>query len=454
MQSGTRQTTGWTRRAWSAAALALLLAGAHDAGAAKPRGAIQVNTTPAGADVTVDGQAYGASPATCDGLEGGLHLVVVRKDGFREVRRSVELQSGQRTALELKLEALAGLVLIQSSPTGAEVTVNGAFRGATPLMIPDFPYGEHRIKVAKNGYFEKEVQLTVADRTPQKIAVALVADAVSIDFASTPSGAEVSVNGAGKGQTPCRVEQIPSGTVEIEVKLAGYQPYREKISLKAGDEHKVDAKLSASPGGLQIVTLPEKARVYIDNQFRGESPVTLSGLAPGSYRVRVEMKGFDPDARTVEVKPGTPVVEEFRLVSNSGILLLVTDPPDVQVFIDGQEMGRTKAATAGSLSEPLRLEGLSRGEHTLQLTRRGYTHAPRKLQVEPNRVISLTEKLTRLFIPDVRLKVSLEGRETYVTGLLLQALPDGGLEVEIRPGVVARYTKAEIMSREPLRAGP
>lgn len=413
---------------------------------------VRVNTTPPGATLVVDGVARELAPTTLTDLKPGTHLVVARKDGFRETRESFALLAGQKLALDLKLEELRGLALIHASPTGAEISIDGAFRGRAPLFLSDLALGRHRIQISAPGYFAKEVDLAVPDRVPVKVAVELVADSARVDFSSEPAGATVLINGSSRGVTPVQVDQIPSGEVELVLSLEGYEPYREKLVLKAGESVRVDARLVSQPGALSLVAQPDAARIYVNNEFRGETPLDLTGLAPGEYRVRAERRGFETDVRTVRVRAGEKTTEEFRLQKNSGVLVLVTEPPGVKVFVDGNEVGETEPSPAGLVSLGFNVELLGRGEHTLQLTRPGWTHRPRKFSIETDQAVTLHEKMTRLFIPDVLVRTS-AGEGGTRTGVLLREYPNGDLEVEVRPGVIERIKGKDIIERRAIRDG-
>jgi len=426
----------------------LALAGA--AGAESTQ--VRVNTTPPDALLFVDGVSRDRSPTTLTGLAPGTHLLVAQRHGYREARQSFSLLAGQKLALELTLEELRGLVLVHSSPTGAEVHVDQGFRGRTPLLLSDFPLGKHRVRISLQGYISRELDVEVNDRVPQKLQADLVADSATIRFTSEPAGAEVFINGAARGRTPVQVERVPSGALEVALRLAGHAEYTEKLMLKAGESVAVDARLQARPGSLTVLTQPDKARVYVDDQFRGEAPVSLADLAPGEHRVRVELKGHEADARSVTVKADASTTEEFRLASNSGVLILVTEPPGVKVLVDGTELGETAAAEAGLVSQALTVEYLSRGEHTLQLTRPGYSFRPRRFTVETGQAVTLHEKLTRLFIPDFLVRTG-AGEGGTRTGILLREYPNGDLELEVRPGVIDRIKGTDVLEKRPIRAG-
>ena len=413
---------------------------------------VRINTTPAGANLVVNGMPRDFAPTTLEGLPPGHHLIVARLEGYRETRASFALLAGQKLALDLKLDELRGLALVHSSPTGAEVTINGTFRGRTPLLLPDLPLGQYRATISAPGYFAKDVELKVPDRIPVKIAVDLVADSARVDFSSEPAGATVLINGSSRGVTPLRVEAIPSGEVELVLALEGYASYREKLVVKAGETVRVEARLTAQPGALAVVAQPEPARIYVNNEFRGETPVDLGDLAPGEYRVRAERRGYETDARTVRVRAGEKTTEEFRLHRNSGVLVLVTEPPGVKVFVDGEDVGETVASEAGLVSTALNVDLLARGEHTLQLTRPGWTHRPRKFTIETDQAVTLHEKMTRLFIPDILVRTG-TGEGGTRTGVLLREFPNGDLEVEVRPGVIERIKGKDIIERRAIREG-
>ena len=413
---------------------------------------VRINTTPAGATLLVDGTARDIAPATLTGLKTGTHLVVARKEGYREARESFALLAGQNMALDLKLEELRGLALIQASPSGAEVHVNGVFRGNAPLLLTDLPLGVHRVRLSAPGYFSKEVELNLADRIPQLASVELVADSARVVIESEPPGATVLVNGTSRGVTPLTLDQVPSGEIEVAVELEGYAPHRSQLVLKAGDDVRVDARLTVQPGALSVLAQPEAARIYINNEFKGETPLELDGLAPGEYRVRAERRGYEADARTVQVRAGGKTAEEFRLQKNSGVLVLVTEPPGVKVFVDGEEAGETAPSEAGLVSKALTLEWLSRGEHTLQLAKPGWTHRPRKFRIDTEQAVTLHEKLTRLFIPDILVRTG-EGEGGTRTGVLLRDYPNGDVEIEVSPGVIERIKGRDIKEKRPIRDG-
>ncbi|MBN1670004.1 MAG: PEGA domain-containing protein [Kiritimatiellae bacterium] len=428
---------------WACAALAMGLFG----GAKK--GQIYVATEPAGAVVALDGVAHGATPTTVEQVAPGRHLVVVRKEGYGEARRTVSLAPGQKAAVDLKLEPILGLVLMQAKPA-AEVEMEGVYLGKTPLFRTDLPLGEHRLKFSAEGYQSKEVAVTVSDRTPQKVAVELPSDSGIIAFTSSPAGATVTINGARRGTTPCTVDRVARGQADIEVAYAEYAPHRQKIDVLAGETYTVDAQLKPLPGTLKVVSIPTKARIYLDNEFRGETPLSLTDLKPGEYRIRAEKAGHEADARTIRVRRARETTEEFRLARNSGVIVVVTEPAGVKVYLDGALRGTTQAGQSELVSEPLEIALLQRGNHVLQLARDGYSYRPRTLVIKGTELVNLHEKLTRIFAPDTLVRTG-PGAHEVRSGVLVRKHPNGDIEIEVRPGIIEKIDGEKVYSVEPIK---
>ena len=168
-----------------------------------------------------------------------------------------------------------------------------------------------------------------------------MSDSGTLDIVSDPASAEVLVNGISRGQTPCRIDRIPGGSVAIEIKANGFQPHTRDVSLAAGEVQKIEAQLKPLPGTLRVVSIPEGARVYINDEFKSEAPFDLTNAKPGTYRVRVEQIGHEPVARDVTLEKGASITEEFRLAKITGRLELTTAPSGATVLIDGKKVGIT-----------------------------------------------------------------------------------------------------------------
>ncbi|WNG45707.1 PEGA domain-containing protein [Archangium minus] len=75
---------------------------------------------------------------------------------------------------------------------------------------------------------------------------------------------------------------------------------RELITLRVQVATSVNAALR---GGATVKSRPAGARVYIDNEFKGYTPVTVSTLPVGKHLLRLERPGFRVYGQVLEVSP-------------------------------------------------------------------------------------------------------------------------------------------------------
>ncbi len=429
----------------------LCLAGGLTAGAQTPAPTCQlrITTVPDGAAVTIDDKTGDVTPRVITDLAPGEHLLVLSKNGYATIRRNVTLSPDQRLALDLQMEPITGLVLIRSEPEGVDVRIGDTDRGQTPLLVTDLKLGRHNVEFKAQGFASRSVDLEIKDRKPQLLFMSLTSDSATVTLASDPQGARVMINGIDSGVTPCTVDRIPGGDVILRMELNGFSPREQAIKLRAGQRENITMVLKPLPAELECVSIPTGARIYLNNQFRGPAPVTLTGLEPGSYRVRAELEGYETSARTVKVGRAQKLTEEFRLEGNVGTLELTTEPAGVKIFIDGKEMGNTKAPPQGdaSLSEALTLRTVIAGPHSVQLTKEGFAPKEFKIEIQLNQTSARHEKLVRMFIPDHEVRTS-SGTER---GMLLGIDTDGTIRLEIRPGVVKSYRARDVRSHQRLR---
>lgn len=417
-----------------------------------PTGELFVMTQPSDAVVEANGNILGTTPLQNSSIPTGDVLVTIRKEGYQTEWRSLSLATGERRVLELNLRPVRGLVLINSIPSGANVSLGEVTTGTTPLVLHDLHRGTHRARLVMSGFDDREIEFTVDDRVPQAINVDMISNSGTLVVQSTPPGATVFVDGRNEGVTPLSIDRVAQGSRDVSLQFPGYRPYRRNVSIQAADTSRVDVELLPIPGGLRVVTVPRNARVYINGEFEGEAPIELDELSPGTHSIRVASRGHADESRTVEISRGQQRVEEFQLERNSGTLQIVTRPAGVNVNINGEYMGTTQPGSDASdvVSRPLLIDMLSQGSHTLQLVREGYEFENKRFFITKDEVTALDESLERQFIPNVLIRIG-AGRDDVITGVLERRHPNGDLQIEIRKGVFRTIPNGSYISIDPLK---
>lgn len=430
--------------------LCLLLAGLPSLAQNDAGGQYRITTTPPGAEATLDGKSVGQAPLALSGVPTGEHLLIVELNGHHIARRTLNVTPNARHVVDIALKPITGWVIIDSNPSGAEVFVRGASRGTTPILLSDLLLGEHRVRLSKTGFVAKEIDLRIDDRVPIKKMVDMNSNAATLVLDSQPQAANVQLNGADRGVTPVTLDRIPAGNVVLEMAVDGYESYRQELVLDAGQIEEIRAVLSPLPGSLEIVTIPDNVRIYIDETFRGTSPITLEKLEPKLYRIRAEKEGFDDLTTSVMVTRAAELVEELRLEQTSGLLSITTEPDGVTVSIDGVIKGITQSQSNDTdrVSLPLRVNYIPEGEHALELSKKGYFTHKSEILIERLETLTQHEALKRRFIPNYEV---ITQKGTTVIGVFHEVDLDGSIRIEISQGVIKTIKKSNIRLQRALR---
>ena len=150
-------------------------------GAIRPAqtGSVLIRSTPADADVIVNGKPRGKTPLALRELALGSYTIRVAHDGYAPEERTLQLTSRRpATSTTIALRSLAqktnadaaegvGRLNVQSRPAGARVFVNNRLAGATPIAIPGLPAGPATVRIEMDGYrvWTTKVQVKAGEQT-------------------------------------------------------------------------------------------------------------------------------------------------------------------------------------------------------------------------------------------------------------------------------------------------
>jgi hypothetical protein len=141
------------------------------------------------------------------------------------------------------------------------VTVNGAWRGRTPLTLDALPFGTYNVRVVHDGFrvAREEVTLSAreASRTidarlerlgpaappPTAAAQAPVPTTGSLYVDSLPRGATVLVDGKSVGVTPLSLAEVSVGAHIVLLEMAGKKPWTTTAVVAAGKRASVSGSL-------------------------------------------------------------------------------------------------------------------------------------------------------------------------------------------------------------------
>jgi hypothetical protein len=174
-----------------------------------------------------------------------------------------------------------GKIQVRSNPSGASVTVNGEWRGRTPLALDDLAFGNYEVRVVSPGYDVAREEITLSSAAAsrnvsvrlqrQRAAAAKPAPPTrsqapparsatpspvppapsrpsspltgSVYVDSRPRGAKVFIDGKEIGSTPIQIPEVRIGSHVIRLQLADHRIWSNSVSVSAGRESRVTGSL-------------------------------------------------------------------------------------------------------------------------------------------------------------------------------------------------------------------
>jgi len=267
---------------------------------------IQVSSNPSGAVACFDHWNCLNTPITFATDPNSYHSISVYKDGYQISTQTVYANNtGVTISVMVNLIAnppQTGSLNLDSSPSGADIWLDQRYYGTTPQIIGGLSEGSHSLTLRNAGYYDSTTQLTITAGKTTTLSLGMSPYTPSSGFGdlriqSNPVGAAVYVNnnytGTTISSTPLYVTQLKPGSYAVRVTLAGYQIYSQTAAITAGKVSTVQANLVAvSPGptpytnGQVIVrSSPSGANIYLDNAYRGLTPLTLVDIPQGSHAI-------------------------------------------------------------------------------------------------------------------------------------------------------------------------
>jgi formylglycine-generating enzyme required for sulfatase activity len=274
-------------------------------------------------------------------LRPGRYTVTVEKDGYRPIEAPVEVTRNRDQTFRFTLEKTPGFLTISTAPVeGAVVSIDGEQVGMTPLDGVELSPGEHEVLIRAESYADFSAQVTIeGSGSTDTLRAELDPRWAAITFATEPPGATVRVSGRRVGATPVTA-RLMEGAHAYEFGLPGHKSYRGRLVVVAGEPQNLEpVRLALLDGKVMLQSNPPGANVTVNGVYRGETPLDLH-LDPGElHEITVARAGYQPQSRQLQIESANQQVLTVELVPILGDLEIVSDPPDAQIYVNGELRG-------------------------------------------------------------------------------------------------------------------
>ena len=285
-------------------------------------GMLTVVTEPAvDALVTIDETIIGQAPFGPVELEPGTHSISVRADRFLPFEDRLPIEGlGLENVVQVQLVPQWADVEIKSEPSDAVVYRGETEIGRTPLTL-ELMEGMHELSVVREGFKAWDGVIQARPNIDQVLPTIRLEPAnARLTVRSIPTGANVTVNGRYRGQSPLELALEPDLDFRIGLSKAGYGTTFRTRRLQAGAADVMTVDLAARTGKVTVAALPEDAQIVINGRVRGSGTMSFD-LSSAPHRLEVRKDGFQSFAREITPRPGYPQTIEVRLLSDEEVRL-------------------------------------------------------------------------------------------------------------------------------------
>ena len=269
---------------------------------------ITFNSQPPRARVRLEGEELGQTPITAEVLDGP-HAYELLLAGHKPHRGRLTVEPGTPQSLAaVQLKPSDGNLVLSSEPTGATVSLNGVYRGETPLDVYLAPNQEVEVSVSKAGYSTHKQSFRVGSGKTEELAVRLDPQEGEVKISTWPPGAELFVDGEASGAAS-QTLQLQSLPHQIEIRKAGFVTHSQEVTPLPGVPQWIEVTLK--PLGQARAEAKAAANPAVLETPQGH---VLRKIQPG--RLRMGASRREPGRRSNEVLREVELTRPFYLATH------------------------------------------------------------------------------------------------------------------------------------------
>ena len=332
----------------------------------------------------------------------------------------MKLTTGNVVVVVEEPQELTEWVIIESTPSGAQVYIDNSPVGQTPYQR-EYRYGQYNYRVELPMYHNEAGVINLNSSTGRQTVKANLKPNFGKIFVETSpeNGADILLNNRPTGQkTPATLIEVPSGSHRITTKLNMYHDAWSEVTVE--DSKTTSLRLDMNPAfGTISVTTDPLSDIYIDNVKVG-SGNTNQRKTKGFYTIEARKEKHESHSRRVEVLDNALMDVHLSPKPKLGSLRVITTPHDAAIYINGEKY---------QTNSPVTIRDLLIGEYQIELRKESYANITETVEIFQNQTAELNLELPdglsvtiNSYPTDVRLEIN--GR--YVGKTPYKAIMDFG----------------------------
>ena len=273
------------------------------------KGSYKIITFPVGALVEIDGNPYfnkqreidRKTPLQLDGYNAGTLKIFITLNKYEKVIDTIYV-GGQKNVSEYKLIPTFSLIRFNISPSNVDIFIDGEKKMTNFSSEIEVPKGVRFIEIKSKHYYSESFNLqTFANQTHnvnKKLLPIIGYLTITPDLNADKAICYIESNELGIakykiGTLPIKEITLQEGEYIINIEKKGFASKEKsyKINIAKGDIARLTVKM-VDKKEVMIITKPEGANVYIDDDFVGKSNVRVD-IGIGKHKIKIEKENYE-----------------------------------------------------------------------------------------------------------------------------------------------------------------
>ncbi|MDP2365715.1 MAG: PEGA domain-containing protein, partial [Ignavibacteria bacterium] len=211
-----------------------------------------------------------------------------------------------------------------------------------------------------------------------------------LSISTTPPGAEIIINDKSIGKSPTEEFKIESDVnITLKISKDGFISLDTSLNIKSGEKENLVFKLSpVQKEQIKIVTNPAGAKLIINNNFAGNSPLDNFSIRRGENNIRIEKVGYLLLDTLIRVEKDLAKTFNITLSKDPefkgfGTLKIISKPVGASVLLNGELVGKTPYENK---EQPV-------ADYQLVIRQSGYTDYNETVKIIVNKTITVSKQL-------------------------------------------------------------
>jgi tetratricopeptide (TPR) repeat protein len=274
------------------------------------------------------------------------YALKITKPGYVTIEQDVKPAFGRGVnELIFTLVPQYGTVKVASDPVGAKVLIKNQYEEkscTTPCELSKIFSMPSEIELSLSGYEPFRSKLDVPADNTHDLGTILFKGDLKVD--STPTDAEVFINGKPSGKTPLSLKGLSAKKIALEIRKKDEGQYVTSVPIVPGKETNLGVVSLSKLAAIRVDSSPHGATVLLDGKRQeGKTPLVLSELALGKHEIILEN-----DAQVSTTKKEFIIaageMADLGTIPLLGSIKVGSEPTGAMVFINGEKKGVTPFA--------------------------------------------------------------------------------------------------------------